>query len=157
MLVLADFKKVVELTPLFAIDLVVINSHNQILVGKRTNAPAKGYWFVPGGRIFKNESLELAFKRISLSELGYELNREDAFLLGLYDHFYKDSFYSSEVSTHYINATHVIQIHEELMDLPFEQHDNYKWLSLSELEQNKDVHPFSKVYLSKLKEWLQHD
>ncbi len=37
------FKIVVKNTPLFAIDLVVINSKQQILLGKRVNAPAKDY------------------------------------------------------------------------------------------------------------------
>ncbi len=59
MLDLEIFKIVVENTPLFAIDLVVINSKQQILLGKRVNAPAKDYWFVPrGGRVYKNETLE---------------------------------------------------------------------------------------------------
>lgn len=155
MLALENFKSVVEHAPLFAIDLVVLNSQNKILVGKRTNSPAKGYWFVPGGRVFKNESLEQAFNRISLAELGTEFKREDGHLLGLYDHFYDDSFFSENFSTHYINATHVIQLNEDLVNLPSQQHDDYQWLSISELEQSKDVHLFSKIYLPKLNEWLQ--
>jgi len=67
-----DFKLVVQSAPLFSIDLVVLNEKNQILVGKRKNAPAKGYWFVPGGRVFKNEPLAEAFARITRTELGIE-------------------------------------------------------------------------------------
>ncbi|GKT11804.1 MAG: hypothetical protein ISEC1_P0777 [Thiomicrorhabdus sp.] len=75
LLSLSDFKQVVQHAPLFAIDLVVLNSLNEILVGERLNAPAQGFWFVPGGRVYKSESLETTFKRISKAELGIRLER----------------------------------------------------------------------------------
>jgi colanic acid biosynthesis protein WcaH len=59
-----EFIEVLDRTPLIAIDLIIKDEKNRILLGKRTNEPAKGMWFVPGGRIFKNESIEEAFKRI---------------------------------------------------------------------------------------------
>lgn len=153
-----DFKQVVQNAPLFAIDLVVVNDKNQILVGERLNAPAKGRWFVPGGRVFKNESLENAFKRISKAELGFEVERNQAWLLGLYDHFYDDSFFSSEISTRYINATHVIRLSPELLCLPKEQHDSYQWIAIDDLQQNSDVHKYSKIFLPELKRWMDnHD
>jgi len=41
-----------------------------LLVGLRTNEPAKNYYFVPGGVIRKNETIELAFERILKAETG---------------------------------------------------------------------------------------
>lgn len=64
-----DCKQLVQNAPLFAIDLVIVNHSNEIFVGERLNAPAKGCWFVPGGWVYKNESLEEAFKRIPKAEL----------------------------------------------------------------------------------------
>jgi len=64
------FKTVIASTPLIAIDLIVVNERKEILLGKRLNQPAKNYWFVPGGRILKNETLDNAFKRLTLTELG---------------------------------------------------------------------------------------
>ena len=75
---------------MFAIDLVVVNHSNEILVGERFNTPAKGSWFVPDGRVYKNESLEEAFKRISKAELEFQIERDQTCLLGLFDHFYDD-------------------------------------------------------------------
>ena len=49
------FSTVIQNTPLISIDLIVENKKGQILLGKRVNEPALGYWFVPGGRIFKDE------------------------------------------------------------------------------------------------------
>jgi len=45
-----DFATVVRSTPLISIDLVVENERGEFLLGQRTNRPAQGYWFVPGGR-----------------------------------------------------------------------------------------------------------
>lgn len=62
---LDTFRTVVESTPLVSIDLVVRNQQGNILLGERTNRPAQGYWFVPGGRILKDETFEGAFKRLT--------------------------------------------------------------------------------------------
>jgi colanic acid biosynthesis protein WcaH len=147
-----DFKHLVKHAPLFAIDLVVLNDKNQILLGQRKNAPAKDYWFVPGGRVFKNESLEQAFKRISKTELGLEVERQQAWLLGLYDHFYQDSVFGEGIDTHYINATHLIKLdNTQIADLPTEQHQSYRWQNITEIEQDETVHKYSKVFLPALK------
>ena len=53
------FTEVIDRTPLVSIDLVVENEKGEILFGLRKNRPAKDYWFVPGGRILKNETLKL--------------------------------------------------------------------------------------------------
>ena len=63
------FAQVVDNTPLIAIDLVVTDK-NRILVGKRKNKPAQGTYFVPGGRICKEEPFDFAFARISNDEAG---------------------------------------------------------------------------------------
>lgn len=155
MLAAEDFQQVVTHAPLFAIDLVVMNARGEILLGERNNAPAKGYWFVPGGRVFKNESLDLAFERISQQELGCVLARKQAQLLGLFDHFYTDCVFSDQVSTHYINATHLIRLSsQDLSQLPLEQHRAYRWVSLTELAQDERVHAYSKVFLTSLNQQL---
>lgn len=53
MLSVVDFKQLVQNAPLFAADLVVLNEKHQVLVGRRVNPPAQGFWFVPVGRVHK--------------------------------------------------------------------------------------------------------
>ncbi|ELL8702496.1 GDP-mannose mannosyl hydrolase, partial [Escherichia coli] len=48
-----DFATVVRSTPLVSLDFIAENSRGEFLLGKRTNRPAQGYWFVPGGRVQK--------------------------------------------------------------------------------------------------------
>ncbi|MHA0563545.1 NUDIX domain-containing protein, partial [Escherichia coli] len=71
------FKTIVEHTPLISIDLIIRNDKGEALLGQRLNRPAQNYWFVPGGRIYKDESFEVAFKRITFEELGVKI-REGA-------------------------------------------------------------------------------
>lgn len=142
-----EFKLVVQSAPLFSMDLVVLNGKNQILVGKRKNAPAKGYWFVPGGRVFKNEPLESAFERISNTELGHKFDYSSAKQLGLYDHFYGESVFGEGISTHYINAPYLIKFLDDLvLNLPTEQHQEYRWVNIGDLLSDETVHWFSKVF-----------
>ena len=68
-----DFATVVRSTPLISIDLIVENERGEFLLGKRTNRPAQGFWFVPGGRVQKDETLANAFERLTLAELGLQL------------------------------------------------------------------------------------
>jgi colanic acid biosynthesis protein WcaH len=141
------FSAVIASTPLVSIDLVIINHLDQALLGKRLNKPAKDFWFVPGGRIFKDESLAEAFKRLTLEELGAEFNIEEASLLGPYDHFYNDNVFGDEFGTHYIAIAYVIKLNKELTCLPVNiQHAQYKWFNIEDLLVSTSVHTHSKLY-----------
>ncbi|WP_024605740.1 MULTISPECIES: GDP-mannose mannosyl hydrolase [unclassified Pseudoalteromonas] len=144
----ATFSTVVDSTPLVSIDLVVINEQGQALLGERLNRPAQGYWFIPGGRILKHESLESAFKRLTLNELGYELNIKDAELLGPYDHFYGDSVFGESIKTHYVAIAYVVRASEkQLSNLPInEQHGCYEWFDMDAISNNEKVHIHTKWY-----------
>src|SRR6516225_2514972 len=83
---LADFANVIRLTPLVAIDLIVRSPEGRVLVGRRINEPAKGFLFVPGSRISKNETRAAAFNRVSREELGVELPIESSRFVGVYEH-----------------------------------------------------------------------
>lgn len=155
-----SFKQLVQYGILFSIDLIVMDDQNRILFGKRLNRPAQGYWFVPGGRVYKNEPLDEAFKRICQAELGKDFEYNQACLLGLFDHFYDDSVFGTEISTHYVNAPYLIKISSIKLDkLPKQQHQGYRWLSTNEIEQDNTVHQYSKVFLAALKQHqkVKHD
>jgi len=151
------FQTVVDSTPLVSIDLLVRDSSGRILVGKRVNRPAQGYWFVPGGRILKNERLADAFARLTKAELGIELAIQSARYLGLYEHFYDDSIFSDAgeaVSTHYVVNGFEVVLPEGYSGLPYEQHNDYRWLSDIEFKTSKDVHLHSRWYLDNVKGFL---
>jgi colanic acid biosynthesis protein WcaH len=142
-----DFDRVVRLTPLVAIDLIVRSPDGRILVGRRTNEPAKGLFFVPGGRISKNERLAAAFKRISLAELGVEKRIEEARFVGVYEHFYATN--NHEVpgfGTHYVTLAYELASPVPDALLPKDQHGEYRWQTEAELLSCPDVHENTKAY-----------
>ena len=144
-----DFKKIVKFTPLVSIDLIIKNSQGNVLLGKRTNKPAQNNWFVPGGRILKNESIESAFKRLIKEELG--LSSANTNFLGLYQHFYNDNLSEDDFSTHYIVLAYEVIFEGEFALLPLEQHSKYKWFSQQELLEDENVHKHSKWYFQENK------
>ena len=140
------FAHIVEHTPLIAIDLIIKDSESRVLLGRRVNAPAKDHWFVPGGRIYKNETISEAFSRIFFSEIGNELLIEDARFLGVYEHFYKNSFYDKNISTHYVVLAYEINYDFSIDILPKAQHSTYKIVPVKILLQDAEVHSNVKLY-----------
>ncbi len=144
----ATFTTVLASTPLVSLDFVIYNAEGKVLLGQRLNRPAQFAWFVPGGRIFKNEAIADAFARLTLAELGEEIHFSKAKLLGAYDHFYADSVFGEEVSTHYVALAHEFQV-DQLQHLPNTQHNQYKWYSVADLLADDQVHLHTKAYFLK--------
>ena len=142
---LETFKYIVRYAPLISIDLVVENKNGEILVGRRRNRPAKNFLFVPGGRILKGETISEAFGRITLSELGEVISISVAKFIGVFEHFYDDSFFGSNITTHYIVLAYKI-VSTKNLNLPKFQHTEYLWLSVEEILNREDVHPYTKAY-----------
>ena len=136
------FKIVVDSAPLISID-ILLRKGDKVLLGKRINKPAQGYFFSTGGRINKNESIDNAMARVALNELNIELKFVPKFI-GVFEHFYDDSIYK-DVSTHYVDIAYEYEV-EEIPDLPTEQHSEYKWFTIDELLESKQVHKYTKDY-----------
>lgn len=146
----SDFVEVVKNAPLVSIDLIVENNHNQVLLGLRKNEPAKNYWFVPGGRILKNERIVEAFERIVKNELEINLAYKDADFLGVFEHLYPENFArKQEFSTHYVVLAYQVKIKQTLPNLPTTQHNRFEWFNKQSLCKDKKVHPYIKVYFEK--------
>ena len=141
------FKSVVANTPLISVDLIVRNPQGQILLGQRVNRPAQGYWFVPGGRVRKDERLADAFTRLVHEELGLTAySMQNALFLGPFEHFYADNFSGDDFSTHYVVLGYQLDIDALQAQLPHEQHHSYRWFSVDELLNSSDVHLHTKQY-----------
>ena len=142
------WKTIVDNMPIPAKDLLIYNEDNGLLMGKRRNKPAQNFYFVPGGRVFKNESKEDAINRISKEEIEFSIELKDFLSFGTYDHFYEDSIWNdSSVSTHYIVEAIFIktQSSERFFNLD-SQHSDLKWINESNVDK-ENVHKYSKKYL----------
>jgi colanic acid biosynthesis protein WcaH len=136
------FEIVVDSTPLISID-ILLKKGDKVLLGKRVNKPAQGFFFSTGGRVNKNETINNAMIRIVKNELNIELKSTPEFI-GIFEHFYDDSAYEN-VSTHYVNLAYKYQV-EEVPDLPTEQHNEYQWFTVNELLESRQVHKYVKDY-----------
>lgn len=140
------FKSVILNTPLIAIDLIIRDQVDGILLGRRINKPAQGYWFVPGGRICKDETLAKAFARLTYTELGVPVNLSEAHSLGTFEHFYSDNVFGDSFSTHYVVLAYELQLPLSLISLPHLQHAQYRWYTQAELLADENVHTYTKNY-----------
>jgi colanic acid biosynthesis protein WcaH len=141
------FATVVDCAPLVAIDLIVEDAQGAVLLGLRNNPPAKGYWFVPGGRIRKDETLDNAFTRIAQDELGLHAQMTQSRCIGIYEHFYDTNFNATVgATTHYVVLAYRLQIARQSLQLPHEQHSQYIWMLPNRIAQHPDVHPYTQAY-----------
>lgn len=139
------FSAVVRDTPLVSLDLVVVDANGRALLGQRRNKPAQGYWFVPGGRVLKDERLEDAFSRLLHQELGLD-TKVPATFLGVYQHFYEDGFAGDGVNTHYVVLAYRLMVAPDSLALPLDQHARYQWFDPESIRVNALIHPHSQWY-----------
>ncbi|MDE2112923.1 MAG: GDP-mannose mannosyl hydrolase [Alphaproteobacteria bacterium] len=142
-----DFAHVVRCAPLVSVDLILTDHTGSALVGMRTNEPARGFYFVPGGVIRKNETIDCAFERILEIETELRARRSNATLLGIFEHFYETNrLMESGDGTHYVVLAYGLQVTERPVLLPDEQHSAFRWMSPADLVAPTDVHENTKVY-----------
>lgn len=146
-----SFIEVTKNTPLVSIDLLIEDERGRFLLGKRINKPAQGFWFVPGGRILKNQTLREAFTSIAQRELNLALSFDDAKLRGVYEHFYDDNYYEVPgFGTHYVVVAYEAVLPRGAFDvLPKDQHDEWQFMSPWEIENRAGVHPSSKAFFKR--------
>ncbi|MDG4812251.1 GDP-mannose mannosyl hydrolase [Hydrogenovibrio sp. 3SP14C1] len=148
-----DFSNLIQMAPLVSIDLIV-ESQGKYLLGKRLNSPAKNFWFVPGGRIFKNEKISDALERIAKKELNIDVNTVSSYFFGSFEHFYNDSYVSEKISTHYVVLAYKLFADMDIdeLALPLAEHSKYQLFTIDEILENNCVHKHTQDYFRKLKQ-----
>lgn len=132
------WETVVRSMPIPSVDLVV-ETPDGIVLARRSNEPAKGEWFVPGGRIHKCEPIEDAVHRVAREELGLDVTIEAR--LGTYDHFYDVSDVDG-TGKHYVAHGFLVSTAETQFALD-DQHEAVRVFS----ERPPDVHEYVDAYL----------
>jgi colanic acid biosynthesis protein WcaH len=145
-----ELAEVVRLAPLVSIDLIIENIKGEILLGMRENEPARGTWFVPGGRILKDERISEAFERIIKSELGIDVPFGQAEFVGVFEHLYDTNFTRQDsFGTHYIVLTHKLKLNTEEDIIADSQHSQLSWFNKEKILNDEKVHPNTKAYFEK--------
>lgn len=137
-----EWKVIIQNTPLVSVDLVV-QYDKQVILGKRTNEPAKGEWFVPGGCVSKHERLEDAVHRIAKEELGIAVTIDRQ--LGVYEHFYEVAEMEDVGGKHYVSIAYLVTAKEK-QSRSDNQHEDIQLFKppFNEI----DLHPYVRTYLA---------
>lgn len=145
------FKLIIQSTPLVATDLVLIGEmSNKILLGLRANDPARNFWFVPGRRIHKNESIEDSLNLVVTKELGSDKKLAFSFF-GVATHIYEENYYRDpSFNTHYVILSYLAKVGELADFFPDTQHVDFKFWEFEEALKNPLVHQYTKAYIQKI-------
>lgn len=106
------YEEIHQNMPIACVDIVLKTSDGGFLLVKRDNEPAKNQWWVVGGRVRKNESLEEAAIRKIKEEIGIELKKVEK-VAGGYETIFEDDPFGHKQGTHTINTLFVGETSDE--------------------------------------------
>jgi colanic acid biosynthesis protein WcaH len=135
----AEWETIVRNVPIVSVDLVV-RVDGGIALGKRTNEPAKGEWFIPGGRVHKGETRTEAVARVAKEELG--VNVEIVESLGAFEHIYETAELDGVETKHYLANGYVVDPATEQFR-PDNQHADFRVFE----SVPSTLHPYVRAYI----------
>lgn len=135
------WETIVEHVPIVSVDLIV-EYDGSIVLGKRTNQPAKDEWFPPGGRVHKHERLTEAVHRIADAELGVSVTIDRQ--LGVYEHHYDVVDVADVDGKHYVPIAYVVTPDDTAFELDG-QHAEIRTFSAP--FESIELHPYVRAYL----------
>lgn len=139
------YKSILPKIPMLCIDVVLLNrATKKYKLVLRENEPVKGYWWLPGGRLFFGESFEDCARR----QVNEEVGIRDVTIMGLvgaYNQIFKNSasYPSGEKGCHTPSITYLIETNETKTSLDTTQHLKSKWVSI--YEENKEIDILEKI------------
>jgi len=119
-----QYEIVLRSVPIFCVDLVIIEN-NFVLLIKRNNNPMKGKYFTPGGRVYKNETIDDAIKRKGKEELGLDLEKIKQ--IAMYEFLFKNSQVDN-TSLHGIGCFYLCRPVKKDFEIKLDEYaSDYKW------------------------------
>lgn len=126
------YTTILEYMPIPTVDILFLNSKNELLLAKRNNEPLMGIYYTPGGRVNKWEKSIDAAKRKAKEELGIEIDIKKLRFVGVYDDIFKNSAFPG-ISTHCIPTTYAYPLseaEENELRIGDAQHSDFRFFSL---------------------------
>lgn len=97
-----EYKEILEKLAVPCVDVVIENDLDELLMIKRDNEPAKGQWWLPGGRIFKKETIKEAAIRKVKEEIGLDV--DDIVVVGAYETIFDEGPFGIKTGSHTVNV-----------------------------------------------------
>ena len=121
------YDKIREVLPTVCVDLLVTNEEGKYLLAKRTEKPAQGWWWFPGGRIHKGETWTECARRKGKEELGVDLPIGNIISV--------EDYFASDADWHTVNLVVHAFFSHRLIELD-DTHEEFRWVERIE----KDLH-----------------
>jgi colanic acid biosynthesis protein WcaH len=131
------YKQIHASVPIACVDVAIIKD-NKILLGRRTNKPAQGQYWLPGGRVLKGETRVEAVHRKIKQETGLEINVLAE--LGTDETLFPDGPFGGP--THTINTIFLAELAGADTLIADSQNDTLEWFAT--LPDN--LHPYLEKY-----------
>lgn len=136
------YYQITKVTPIPCVDVIII-WRGQFLLGKRVDKPAKGKWFLFGGKVFKDETLMNAVKRKVHNEIGVQVSDSQIKFLTVGETIFHSSDPAGE--RHTINIVYLVRLPAAANMSRFDraQHSHIQWFRRID----PAWHPYVKVCL----------
>ena len=92
------YKDIIHALPILCVDLLIKNSDGKYLLHLRDNEPLKNEWWVPGGRVYKEEKIYCAASRKCKEELGLVITNWK--VVGIYEDTYDRNSFNTPTIFH---------------------------------------------------------
>lgn len=128
------YKRILESVPIACVDVAIVAAGAVLLI-RRKDHPAKGQWWLPGGRVYKGEMLKDAARRKAEEEVGLKCHVGPA--IHTDETIFPDGPYG--VAIHSINTCFFLYPDSDITAYKLdEHHDEAKWVS----ELPDGLHPY---------------
>ena len=128
------YKDILRNIPIPTVDILFLNSKNELLLGKRNNEPLLGVYYIPGGRINKWEKLLDAAHRKAKEELWIDIDTTRLEFVWVYDDIFDNSAFD-DIGTHCIPVTYCYRLtisEEDHLSIWDTQHSELQFFSLDD-------------------------
>ncbi|MGI6524641.1 MAG: NUDIX domain-containing protein [Bdellovibrionota bacterium] len=119
------YQKILENVPIACVDIAIV-ANGAVLLVQRKDAPARGEWWVPGGRVLKGEMLRETALRKAKEEVGIQCHIGP--IVHTAETIFPDGPYG--VAVHSVNTCFLLYPHaNETLPALDDHHSDFKWVS----------------------------
>jgi colanic acid biosynthesis protein WcaH len=119
------YYRILENLPIACVDVAIV-AHGAVLLVRRKDAPARGQWWVPGGRVLKGEMMRDTARRKAREEVGIDCH------VGPIIHTAETIFPDGPggIPVHSINSCFFMYpVDSEFKPSLDDHHSDYRWVS----------------------------
>lgn len=130
------YNQILVNVPIACVDIALV-AHGKVLLVMRKDAPARGQWWVPGGRVHKGEMMIVTAKRKAYEEVG--INVHVGPIVHTDETIFDDGPF--DIPVHSINSCFfVYPVDPDFLPSLDGHHEEYKWVNRID----PSLHPYVK-------------